>query len=1574
MADLIQIGVDVNTNIKQATSDLDKMGGSVLNNIRTIDRLESEIKQLNRALDKGRVTENAYRKGMQQINGELLLFQQRAAKAAQVEQRFGAAAAGGGKSLNRFNMTLQQGGYQLQDFIVQLQGGTSFFTAFSQQGSQFASIFGPKGAVIGAVIALGSAIGGSLVAGLFKARGEIKEFSDQLKETTSDLDEYFSLLKQNDSALFDAFEGNADAIRSTSQAAKDLLAIAKIKAFDSVKSLAESLSDANTEAGLLDKALLRTDIGVTGDLLNLETVLAGNITTWKDVREQVNGFISDVRGISQGSNIDEMYESAIRARDAFKGYVDVSGEMTDQQKSFWEQISQTILQLELLGAATKAQAGATRDLAKEQKNIDSMGVVFLKAQQRIRAENGARMEENLRLEREGYAAAAMGAQTLRNEIAANQEEMVAVFQEAQKLKEQLGEGAYEALRLAGVDMKSGIDAAALSAAKLAADLNISLAAALTMQKMASDEDAVMSQSVVKGKATDRYDVDTLLGMGYTEEYLKLIGKIKDETKKLGKTTKKTLTDAEKAAKAYADALDNTVVSAVGSVSDAWADFVMRGFKDFKGFVGAVLDSFKNMIAQMIAMAAKNRIMLSLGIGGVAPTGAMAGSGLLQGAGILGGGGAGFGAAMSGVGSGLSGVLSGGGMASSFANLGGLASGAVGGFGAIGAAIPAVGALIAGAAVLKKIFGGKKPLFSEEQFEGMADAALLTGQSFRELAADLEGVESGAVSMSRATQAVIKSIADATGGMEEFAKKSAFFFENFYTESEQQQYLTAKATEELNKQFAELNVAVPQTHEEYRRLVQAQDLTTESGREMYAALLNVSDAFVAVKGSAEASAAQTASFMERRNAEVSASMLQTRATRFLEQNDAINRIDEVGTTLAQNEYLLNQFVEDYNIFVDEFNAKKESSYDPNLSKINRETLEQMTDIDEVLAEGLEATSSIQAATFEWYQGTRKTRQNIINEIKQLINDDKATERELTLFKTQGEIPASYQQEFGKYGMFEQMPYFLELTMFIKERIQEIGSFTRAAVDVMSAFGDYNKAFSVVPDAIMDLNKSLTGIGPEIDNAASFMGQLADNVVGAFGALQRGFEKISEAIGKVNTFYKDQFSALAAEYNVQDVATQSIDISGRMTSIIDAPARLITIIEDNMRVLGEKQKKLDAFSRRLESEMNHLTQNGIEVSEELATAYDRISYAAAGASRAAQKASEELQALKLYVSTMTQAVQDFEASVEKMLVQDIAEGVKFYEPSLLAELTGNTRVLVANILKSITEGGYEAFEEGFVRLTDMFTQNSLTVDQFNQSFGLLRDVFEGNISLTDEYTQKQASVIEKLSNAYDNLTSSLEGMLSVVSRGIGSLVGQTASANVVATRLGSLSYLSSVASGGQAEAGSLERAVSSVTSIGATDFSTRQDFMRYVADTTQLLRSVEGTLEGQLETLEMQQVQAILGIQETNESAATSLQSIQSLLAEFLGVGGRIPQFASGGYHSGGLRIVGENGPELEATGPSRIIPNNKISVGGDSELRREVAEMRTDLKTALVQIAKNTRKSSDTLNKFDYQGLPDSRGY
>lgn len=66
-------------------------------------------------------------------------------------QRATTTSMGGNKG---WKSSMQQAGYQVQDFIVQVQGGQSALVAFSQQGSQLAGAFGPGGAVFGAVLAL----------------------------------------------------------------------------------------------------------------------------------------------------------------------------------------------------------------------------------------------------------------------------------------------------------------------------------------------------------------------------------------------------------------------------------------------------------------------------------------------------------------------------------------------------------------------------------------------------------------------------------------------------------------------------------------------------------------------------------------------------------------------------------------------------------------------------------------------------------------------------------------------------------------------------------------------------------------------------------------------------------------------------------------------------------------------------------------------------------------------------------------------------------------------------------------------------------------------------------------------------------------------------------------------------------------------------------------------------------------------------------------------------------------------------------------------------------------------------
>jgi len=97
-----------------------------------------------------------------------------------------------------------------------------------------------------------------------------------------------------------------------------------------------------------------------------------------------------------------------------------------------------------------------------------------------------------------------------------------------------------------------------------------------------------------------------------------------------------------------------------------------------------------------------------------------------------------------------------------------------------------------------------------------------------------------------------------------------------------------------------------------------------------------------------------------------------------------------------------------------------------------------------------------------------------------------------------------------------------------------------------------------------------------------------------------------------------------------------------------------------------------------------------------------------------------------------------------------------------------------------------------------------------------------------------------------------------------------------------------------------------------------------------------------------------------------------LREF-GLDNNVQLFANGGMHSGGLRIVGENGPELEATGPSRIYNSNQLgNMLNHGATAEEIKAMRDELRVAMYQIAKNTGKSYDLMNRWDGDGLPPER--
>lgn len=97
--------------------------------------------------------------------------------------------------------SMQQAGYQVQDFIVQVQGGQSALVAFSQQGSQLAGAFGPGGAVVGAVLALSTVVAGTLITSLNGGKNAV----DALKDAIETTDKVISVSQNGVAALSDKY-------------------------------------------------------------------------------------------------------------------------------------------------------------------------------------------------------------------------------------------------------------------------------------------------------------------------------------------------------------------------------------------------------------------------------------------------------------------------------------------------------------------------------------------------------------------------------------------------------------------------------------------------------------------------------------------------------------------------------------------------------------------------------------------------------------------------------------------------------------------------------------------------------------------------------------------------------------------------------------------------------------------------------------------------------------------------------------------------------------------------------------------------------------------------------------------------------------------------------------------------------------------------------------------------------------------------------------------------------------------------------------------------------------------------
>jgi hypothetical protein len=158
----------------------DRLNASINPAIRGQQQFDSAMKTLNDSLEREVISIDMYKRAVDDLKVTM-------ERTGHTVNQFGQVMTKSERDIAKFARGgFQQLGYQVGDFAVQVQGGTSMLVAFGQQGAQLAGIFGATGAIIGAGIAIVT----SLAHAYLVANGEGKT----LTQTTSDMETSFQKL------------------------------------------------------------------------------------------------------------------------------------------------------------------------------------------------------------------------------------------------------------------------------------------------------------------------------------------------------------------------------------------------------------------------------------------------------------------------------------------------------------------------------------------------------------------------------------------------------------------------------------------------------------------------------------------------------------------------------------------------------------------------------------------------------------------------------------------------------------------------------------------------------------------------------------------------------------------------------------------------------------------------------------------------------------------------------------------------------------------------------------------------------------------------------------------------------------------------------------------------------------------------------------------------------------------------------------------------------------------------------------------------------------------------------------
>lgn len=452
-----------------------RVGVEGLNDIAKVvtetEKLEKKVRLLATSFERGNLTNKAYFKGLNQqiVALRKLGYDYKTAQsyvhglakstreAIVVQDQFAAAAQASQKAMHRNGVVMQQAGYQVGDFLVQVQSGTNAFVAFGQQATQLVGVMGMLNpSLIGLSAGLGIAI--PLITALGAAWMKSREAAKNASDGLSDLEDR---LKSLDDTIKDFV--------LTKRAAEAGVTLDELIGGEGIKQAEEDLAKARTQL----EAITRTT-----EAMAYSGNLALRVLNYGAQAAEATKLADAVKAVADAE--ERLYNLRLIAAQDEIDYV------KEERQSLGDRlaIARLIVQHGEDSAEVKAE-----ELAQERRLYEA------ELRRNVASETTVR--------------SLMAQYDLINKLAIENQAMAGPAEEYQKiisdLNDDIGEAAVSALRFAGVDLTTGVSEAAKAAAVLAANLGVSLNAAYSMINLRGGDSPTASRGNAMAELQRRRD-------------------------------------------------------------------------------------------------------------------------------------------------------------------------------------------------------------------------------------------------------------------------------------------------------------------------------------------------------------------------------------------------------------------------------------------------------------------------------------------------------------------------------------------------------------------------------------------------------------------------------------------------------------------------------------------------------------------------------------------------------------------------------------------------------------------------------------------------------------------------------------------------------------------------------------------------------------------------------------------------------------------------------------------------------------------------------------------------------------